>query len=394
MADTQLQNLTEATTIATTDILYLKRSDYDASSDNYYIQFATIDNRYLLESNNLSDLDNASTARTNLGLAIGSNVQAWDAQLDDIAALAVTDGNFIVGNGANWVAESGATARASLGAAALAGDTFTGLIQFSGTTHAGIKLNSLTTAQRNALTPAAGMLIYNSDDTEAQIYTSSWGSIGGGGTPGGSDTNIQFNDGGSFGGDNDFNWNKTTNNLTLITTNGIDLNPGSDQDIDVITLGVTGTPKIWWDESDTEWNIDGCNLLSSDAQTLQLNSSTVFRRIVGTVYLGSSTNDTVYIRTASGGDWITISTAGYVAIGATTNPLAKLHVDQYSTTGAKPVLLLDQADIDVPMIEFTGTVGIGNVIEAVGAKSLTTTHFLMCTITGVGTRYIPLGTIA
>ena len=51
---------------------------------------------------------------------IGSSVQAWDAQLDDIAALAVTDGNFIVADGANWVAESGTTARASLGLGALA----------------------------------------------------------------------------------------------------------------------------------------------------------------------------------------------------------------------------------------------------------------------------------
>jgi len=41
--------------------------------------------------------------------------QALDAGLTDIAALAVTDGNFIVGDGANWVTESGATARASLG---------------------------------------------------------------------------------------------------------------------------------------------------------------------------------------------------------------------------------------------------------------------------------------
>jgi len=69
----------------------------------------------LSPANNLSDVTTASTARTNLGLAIGTNVQAWDAQLDDLAALAVTDSNFIVGNGANWVAETGATARTSLG---------------------------------------------------------------------------------------------------------------------------------------------------------------------------------------------------------------------------------------------------------------------------------------
>lgn len=46
----------------------------------------TLDGRYLLESNNLSDLDNAGTARTNLGVAIGSDVQAYDATLAALAA--------------------------------------------------------------------------------------------------------------------------------------------------------------------------------------------------------------------------------------------------------------------------------------------------------------------
>lgn len=46
--------------------------------------------------------------------------QAVDADLTAIAALANTDGNFIVGNGTSWVAESGATARTSLGLGTLA----------------------------------------------------------------------------------------------------------------------------------------------------------------------------------------------------------------------------------------------------------------------------------
>lgn len=91
----------------------------------------------------------AAGARTNLGLVIGTNVQAWDAQLDDIAALSVADGNFIVGDGTNWVAESGATARTSLGLVASgagdiwvekAGDTMTGNLTISG---ADIYLNQL-----------------------------------------------------------------------------------------------------------------------------------------------------------------------------------------------------------------------------------------------------------
>ena len=57
----------------------------------------------------------AADARTALGVAIGTDVQAFNAGLTDIAALAVTDGNVVVGDGTNWVAESGATARTSLG---------------------------------------------------------------------------------------------------------------------------------------------------------------------------------------------------------------------------------------------------------------------------------------
>lgn len=74
----------------------------------------------LAVTNGGTGASDASTARTNLGLAIGTDVQAYDADLATIAALAKTDGNFIVGNGSAWVAESGSTARSSLGLGSLA----------------------------------------------------------------------------------------------------------------------------------------------------------------------------------------------------------------------------------------------------------------------------------
>lgn len=90
---------------------------------------------------------------------------------------------------------------------------------------------------------------------------------------------------------------------------------------------------------------------------------------------------------------MTLESDQTVGIG-TVAPNAKLHVDQDSTTDAIPVLYLDQADISEEMIEFNTTIGTGNAIEAVGAKTLTTTHFIKVTLPGGLTRYIPCGTIA
>jgi len=69
----------------------------------------------------------ASNARTSLGLVIGTDVQAFDQQLVDVAGLTPTDSNFIVGDGTNFITEADNTARTSLGVGTGDSPTFTGL---------------------------------------------------------------------------------------------------------------------------------------------------------------------------------------------------------------------------------------------------------------------------
>lgn len=64
----------------------------------------------LLRANNLSDLPSPSTARTNLGLAIGTNVQAYDATLQSISALGTAANKMIYTTNIDTWAETDITA--------------------------------------------------------------------------------------------------------------------------------------------------------------------------------------------------------------------------------------------------------------------------------------------
>jgi hypothetical protein len=88
----------------------------------------------------LLDDANASTARATLGVSIGSNVQAYSAQLAAFAALDDSDGNFVVGNGSTFVVESGATARTSLGLGSMATQAANS-VAITGGTISGIELD-------------------------------------------------------------------------------------------------------------------------------------------------------------------------------------------------------------------------------------------------------------
>lgn len=92
------------------------------------------------------------------------------------------------------------------------------------------------TPRRGTTTPGAGALTQNElaiDTTNKRIYI---GAADGSGTligsaPAGSDTQVQFNDGGVLGGDAGLTYNKTTDSLTMagdLAVNGGDITTTTD----------------------------------------------------------------------------------------------------------------------------------------------------------------------
>lgn len=105
---------------------------------------------FLAQASNLSDLNNAATARQNLGVEIGVDVQAYNANL------AAINQNLATNNSPSFVSAS-----------------------FTGTT--AIELPSGTASQRPS-SPTNGMLRYNTEDNAFEGYVdNAWGEIGGGG---------------------------------------------------------------------------------------------------------------------------------------------------------------------------------------------------------------------
>lgn len=112
------------------------------------------------------------------------------------------------------------------------------------------------------------------------------------------------------------------------------------------------------------------------------------------IFRGNATA-TIDAQISAGGtdSFVSVPDASEFGVG-TNSPTAKLHVDQAGTAEGKPVALFDQGDVSEEMFEFVSTIGVGNAIEAVGAKTLTVTHFIKVTLPGSLTRYIEVGTIA
>jgi hypothetical protein len=186
-----------------------------ASEDGYFVKYDYANGKYVLDEatavNALDDLTDVVITSAQRGDILYRGASGWVNLHNDIAgeflrtngdgadpswetpagggdmsaasyphtvafeALAVTDGNIAVGNGSTWVAESGATARTSLGAAAKGANSditsLTGLTTALATTMGGtgVKNNAASTI---TITGAYGLTLTLTDTTALTAPTS------------------------------------------------------------------------------------------------------------------------------------------------------------------------------------------------------------------------------
>ncbi len=317
---------TDATTLDTLDSLQFLRSD---TTDNFTSGVLITDSGTRFDVNgdlsiadtNIS-LDGGSTTFTQTTGAItmypanGSNM---NVRLDGISDFIVDTNKFIINNNGNV----GIGLVNPLYSLAVNGTAFAKTLSINGTD---LSLPSLT--QGSLLYAKANGSIKellkgtNHYALKVNGNTLAWEAVGagGGGTPGGSDTQFQFNDGGSFAGNGAIAFTKGSKTLAIATDAPLDINSTS------VSI------------ADTDISLDGAN--------------TIFTQTTGAITMYPANGSNMNVRLDGISDFIVdtnkfiINNNGNVGIGLV-NPLYSLAVN--GTAFAK-TLSINGTDLSLPSL--------------------------------------------
>jgi hypothetical protein len=207
---------------------------------------------------------------------------------------------------------------------------------------------------------------------------------GGGGTPGGSDTQVQYNNGGSFGGVADLTFNDSTGDVTVGTSTGDAklffrdagnyIYSNADGDFDIINADGTAANSILIDCNAGGVTIDGHTGVDIDAS----NSGKVSIDGAGGIDIGVAADVAIDIDSAA----LDIDASGAITIDGSSTMVIDSNDDSSWTVsasgkdltlgvsgGSTQVLKLDSAGTGTDAIDVNATAG-GVDIDAAGAISL------------------------
>ena len=160
----------------------------------------------------------------------GASIGSIDTLSDvDTTTNAPSSGQVLKWNGSSWIpqndsAGSSGIALTDLSIGSEGSATGDGAISYNNSSGVFIytppDINSSVDTHLNQSNPTSGYVLSWNGSDYAWVAQSG----GGGGTPGGSTTQVQFNNSGAFGGDSDFTYNSTTNTLTVPNITATNLN--------------------------------------------------------------------------------------------------------------------------------------------------------------------------
>ena len=295
----------------------------------------------------------ASDARDNLGLTIGTNVQAWDADLDSIAALDPSANKIIYKDGgSNWATatltsfartliddSNAATARATLGVDAAGTDNSTDVTIAAGLDYITISGQELTLGSVDLTTDVTGALPDGNIATAANWNTAYTHSQVTSGNP----HSVTKSDVGLGNVENTAlsTWAGSANITTLGTIAGLTVTGD-------IEAGTTG--KLYFDESLGRFGINRSTSPGAAIDVSPFNATTRAFRVIGVT--GQSQDLVLITNNLGTAEYLKISGSGAVTM------------DQTVTINSD--LTLSSGDLFVS----SGDLRVGTT-SAVGSESLT-----------------------